>query len=63
LVSTFRTKAYKERKKEIQKAIKEWESHLNTISTDPAGICVENNIDLEGPPENFVYINDHKPSI
>lgn len=56
-----RTKAYKERKIEIQKAIKEWQYHLNAISTDPAGIFVENNIDLEGPPENFVYINDYKP--
>lgn len=56
-----RSKAYKQKKIEIHRALKEWESHLNAISTDPAGITVENNVDLEGPPENFVYINDYKP--
>ncbi|XP_071133777.1 histone-lysine N-methyltransferase SUV39H2-like [Mytilus edulis] len=56
-----RSKAYKQKKVEIIKALKEWQVHLNAISTDPAGIVVENNIDLEGPPENFVYINDYKP--
>lgn len=56
-----RSKAYKTKKVEIQRALKEWETHLNSISKDPAAISVENNIDLEGPPENFEYINDYKP--
>ncbi len=34
---------------------------MNEINTDPAGIMVENNVDLEGPPENFKYINDYMP--
>ncbi len=34
---------------------------MNEINTDPAGIQVENNVDLEGPPENFKYINDYMP--
>ena len=55
-----RTKAYKMKKIEIQTALKEWEKHLNQVNTDPAPITVENNVDLEGPPENFEYINDYK---
>jgi len=55
-----RTKAYKERKLIIANALKDWEKHLNTVSIDPAPIAVENSVDLEGPPENFIYINDYK---
>ncbi|XP_071082158.1 histone-lysine N-methyltransferase SUV39H2-like [Haliotis cracherodii] len=55
-----RTKGYKQKRLEVQKALKEWEKHLNSISTDPAPISVENNMDLEGPPENFEYINDYR---
>lgn len=55
-----RTKAYKERKHIIEAALKDWEKHLNSVSSDPAPISVENNVDLEGPPENFIYINDYK---
>ena len=56
-----RSKLYKLRRIEIKKALQEWENHLNAISTDPASIAVENMVDLEGPPENFVYINDYQP--
>lgn len=56
-----RTKAYREMKAEVQKALKAWEKELNEISTDPAKICVENDVDLEGPPQNFRYINDYLP--
>lgn len=55
-----RTKAYKQKKVQIKEALKEWEKHLNAVSTDPAPITVENDVDLEGPPENFEYINDYK---
>lgn len=55
-----KTKAYKQKKIEINHALKEWEKHLNRVSTDPAPITVENDVDLEGPPENFEYINDYK---
>ena len=56
-----RTKAYKQKKIEIKLALKEWEKHLNKVNSDPAPITVENDVDLEGPPENFEYINDYKP--
>jgi len=46
-----RTKAYRLHAEELQKALKDWEKHLNSIRTDPAPIFVENNVDLEGPPQ------------
>lgn len=55
-----RTKVYKQLKAEAKKALKEWGDHLNRINTDPAGLAVENDVDLEGPPDNFEYINDYK---
>lgn len=56
-----RSKFYKQKKDEVKKALKEWETKLNKINNDPAPIFVENEVDLEGPPENFEYINDYKP--
>ena len=49
-------------KTEIQKALKAWELKLNklSISHDPAPIFVENKVDLEGPPENFIFINERQ---
>lgn len=55
-----KTKNYKDKKAEIKKALFEWEAHLNSICTDPAPIVVENDVDLEGPPDNFEYINDYR---
>ena len=46
-----RTKAYRLHSEEVQKALKKWQDHLNSINTDPAPIFVENNVDLEGPPQ------------
>lgn len=47
---------------EVLKALKEWENQLNAIikGYDPAPLFVENNVDLEGPPDNFIYINERK---
>ena len=55
-----RSKFYKQKRLEVKKALKDWEGQLNKINTDPAPIFVENDTDLEGPPENFEYINDYK---
>jgi len=46
-----RTKAYRQYAEEVQKALKMWQNHLNSINTDPAPIFVENNVDFEGPPQ------------
>ncbi|CAH1264564.1 SUV39H1 [Branchiostoma lanceolatum] len=37
-----------------------WQEDLNRKCTDPGRIVVENHVDLEGPPTNFIYINDYK---
>nr|CAJ18345.1 putative H3K9 methyltransferase [Cercopis vulnerata] len=42
-------------------ALLDWESEMNTISTDSAPISVVNLVDLEEPPSNFIYINDYLP--
>ncbi|RUS72434.1 hypothetical protein EGW08_019796, partial [Elysia chlorotica] len=49
-------------KAEIQNALKAWEHRLNKLSKDhdPAPIFVENKVDLEGPPENFIFINERR---
>ncbi|KAK7865860.1 hypothetical protein R5R35_003976 [Gryllus longicercus] len=43
------------------KSLKEWEDEINASSNTAADIKVENNVDLEGPPENFFYVNDYIP--
>lgn len=47
---------------EAKKALKDWQDELNNIikGFDPAPVLVENQVDLEGPPENFIYINERK---
>lgn len=40
--------------------LKEWENDLNRLCSDTAAIYVVNDVDLEGPPENFTYVNDYK---
>ncbi|XP_049835843.1 histone-lysine N-methyltransferase SUV39H1-like isoform X1 [Schistocerca gregaria] len=42
-------------------ALKTWEKELNDKATEKAKIFVENDVDLEGPPSNFTYINDYIP--
>ncbi|KAG0729045.1 Histone-lysine N-methyltransferase SUV39H2 [Chionoecetes opilio] len=46
-------------KREVQLAeMRKWERKINSICSDPAKLCVENTVDLEMPPLDFVYIND-----
>lgn len=45
-------------------ALKEWEEEMNSIilkGNNQSLISVVNNVDLEGPPESFIYINDYLP--
>lgn len=42
-------------------ALKEWQEEMNGLSHDPAPIIVENLFDLEGPPDNFFYVNQYIP--
>ncbi|XP_034829156.1 histone-lysine N-methyltransferase SUV39H2-like isoform X1 [Maniola hyperantus] len=41
-------------------AIKDWEDHLNQVDKAKR-LSVENEVDLTGPPENFIYINESIP--
>lgn len=42
-------------------ALKEWEAEMKYSTTETANIIVENNIDLEFPPKQFVYVNNYMP--
>ncbi|XP_063289185.1 histone-lysine N-methyltransferase SUV39H1 [Pelobates fuscus] len=40
--------------------LRQWEHQLNAKRSHPGQILVENEVDLEGPPKDFVYINEYK---
>ncbi|RZC36895.1 uncharacterized protein BDFB_001236 [Asbolus verrucosus] len=47
-------------KREVQlQKLREWEEYINSKAKEEAVIKVENNVDLEHPPEDFVYINEY----
>lgn len=50
-----------ERERQLNK-LKTWQEEMNATSTENAGLTVENNIDLEGPPPGFIYVNEYVPS-
>lgn len=41
--------------------LKFWELDINVMSTDGYNVRVENNTDLEGPPDSFVYTSKYVP--
>ncbi|KAJ9581082.1 hypothetical protein L9F63_023739, partial [Diploptera punctata] len=41
--------------------LREWEMEMNFISADEARIFVENEVDFEIAPPNFIYVNDYLP--
>ena len=43
----------------VRKELKTWEQELNSKCQNNAHIIVVNNVDLEGPPQDFVYISDY----
>lgn len=43
----------------VQEELRNWAIDLNYICTDTAPIVVENDVDFEGPPTEFNYINDY----
>lgn len=45
-----------------QKKLIAWQETINKMTGEEAIINIENNVDLEGPPENFSYINDCIPT-
>ncbi|NXP70093.1 SUV91 methyltransferase, partial [Ramphastos sulfuratus] len=55
---------YLRQKREQRQALLRWQLHLNAVAT--AGhrrapiILVENEVDLQGPPQDFIYTEDYK---
>lgn len=49
------------REKQLTK-LKIWEDEMNDTSIENVPLKVENNIDLEGPPDGFIYVNEYVPS-
>ncbi|KAG9489940.1 hypothetical protein GDO78_005710 [Eleutherodactylus coqui] len=43
-------------------ALKRWEEELNRKKSHNGMLYVENDVDLDGPPRDFYYINDYKAS-
>ncbi|XP_046815567.1 histone-lysine N-methyltransferase SUV39H2-like isoform X1 [Vespa crabro] len=48
-------------RREQLELLKDWENEMNSISKGKPSISVENFMDLEGPPEDFFYIEDYLP--
>ena len=46
----------------ILPCFQKWEAEINSVSNGKPKITIENNVDWEGPPENFVYISDYVTS-
>ncbi|KAJ0064459.1 hypothetical protein NL108_006820, partial [Boleophthalmus pectinirostris] len=49
------------KKAKLRQRLERWQAHLNHTSNHPGRIYVVNDVDLEGPPRNFTYINNYKP--
>ncbi|XP_077575297.1 histone-lysine N-methyltransferase SUV39H1-like [Stigmatopora nigra] len=47
-------------KAKLRQRLKAWEAQLNLTCNHPGRIFVINDVDLEGPPKNFTYINFYK---
>ncbi|NXV60374.1 SUV91 methyltransferase, partial [Molothrus ater] len=47
-------------KAEQRRALRRWERHLNRTRSHRGRIAVENEVDLHGPPRDFVYVNEYK---
>ncbi|XP_020653379.3 histone-lysine N-methyltransferase SUV39H1 isoform X1 [Pogona vitticeps] len=51
---------YLVQKAKQRKALQQWEDELNAKRNHKGRIVVENEVDLDGPPRDFVYINEYK---
>lgn len=51
---------YRQKRQRVLAELKQWEKQINAVAPEEAPIIVENGVDLEGPPQNFTYINDYK---
>ncbi|KAM6474823.1 histone-lysine N-methyltransferase SUV39H1 isoform 3-T4 [Liasis olivaceus] len=51
---------YLVQKAKQRRALQHWEYELNAKRNHKGRIVVENEVDLDGPPRDFVYINEYK---
>ncbi|XP_028439667.1 histone-lysine N-methyltransferase SUV39H1 isoform X1 [Perca flavescens] len=51
---------YLVQKAKLRQILQRWEAHLNQTRNHPGRIFVLNEVDFEGPPKNFTYINNYK---
>ncbi|KAM8830377.1 histone-lysine N-methyltransferase SUV39H1-like isoform 1-T1 [Synchiropus picturatus] len=49
-------------KARLRVSLQQWEAHLNHSRNHPGNIFVINEVDYEGPPKDFTYINNYKVS-
>ncbi|MEQ2265529.1 hypothetical protein XENORESO_008605 [Xenotaenia resolanae] len=47
-------------KAKLRQSLHRWETHLNKTRNHPGRIYVANEVDLDGPPKHFTYINNYK---
>lgn len=52
--------SYLVQKAKLRQELQRWEAHLNKMRNHKGRIFVLNEVDLEGPPKNFTYINNYK---
>ncbi|KYO19270.1 histone-lysine N-methyltransferase SUV39H1 isoform X2 [Alligator mississippiensis] len=55
--------AYLLQKAKQRRALWRWECQLNAKRSHRGRITVENEVDLDGPPRDFIYINEYKKGI
>ncbi|XP_053908232.1 histone-lysine N-methyltransferase SUV39H1 isoform X3 [Cuculus canorus] len=55
-----RATSYLVQKAKQRQALRRWERLLNNTRSHRGRIMVENEVDLHGPPSDFVYINEYK---
>ncbi|KAM6976829.1 histone-lysine N-methyltransferase SUV39H1-A [Aplochiton taeniatus] len=52
--------SYLIQKAKLRQSLRDWETHLNNTCKHPGCIYITNNVDLEGLPKDFTYINHYK---
>ncbi|XP_078112053.1 histone-lysine N-methyltransferase SUV39H1-like isoform X3 [Sander vitreus] len=52
--------SYLVQKAKLRQSLQRWEAHLNQTRNHPGRIFVLNEVDFEGPPKHFTYINNYK---
>ncbi|XP_071022685.1 histone-lysine N-methyltransferase SUV39H1-like [Oncorhynchus clarkii lewisi] len=52
--------SYLEQRARHRQSLQRWEAQINSVGGLTKRILVRNRVDLEGPPNNFTYINNYK---